>query len=134
MPPEQPGLPPAIEKRNFNINDIMGDFDRDQYGNIIIRADKDGILRDRLGRRVNILGYLIDPNENVIDGWANKIIFEKDDLDENGDIPGPFNLEKFNFNPHQIRGDFRQDMRGRIIFPKNKNRDLVDKIGRRVTQ
>jgi hypothetical protein len=109
----------------------MGEFDRDEYGNIIIRADRDGIMRDRLGRRVNILGYLIDPNENIID-CMNKIIFDKDELDEDGEIPGPFTLEKFNFNPHNIRGDFRQDMRGRLIFPKNKNRDIVDKIGRRV--
>ena len=48
--------------RNFNENDIMGNFDRDWSGQII---DRDNVLRecdfrDKDGNVVNERGYLID--------------------------------------------------------------------------
>lgn len=33
-------------------------------------------------------------------------MFPSTDLDERGEVPGPFNWEKYNFNPHQLMGDF----------------------------
>lgn len=53
-------IPPNEEKRNFNENDILGDFDRDDDGDIIILRNKKGKLVDKRGRRVNDRGYLID--------------------------------------------------------------------------
>jgi len=32
--------------------------------------------------------------------------FLSTEIDENGEIPAPFCVEKFNFNPHYIMGDF----------------------------
>lgn len=55
-------------------------------------------------------------------------------MDERGEIPPPFNLEKFNFNPHDIRGYFDRDSNGNEIIgnKKNKQGQLVDKLGRLV--
>lgn len=33
-------------------------------------------------------------------------MFAKQDLDERGEIPAPHSLEKHNFNPHNLMGDF----------------------------
>lgn len=33
-------------------------------------------------------------------------MFAKSDLDERGEVPAPFCLEKYNFNPHSLMGDF----------------------------
>ena len=39
-------------------------------------------------------------------------MFDKKELDERGEIPAPFNVEKYNFNPHLSRGDFDYDKNG----------------------
>jgi len=44
----------------FELKDISGDFDIDANGNSILVRNKDGKLYDKLGRRVNRRGYLID--------------------------------------------------------------------------
>lgn len=63
-------VPPDQNKRTFNENDILGEFDRDEKGNIIILQDQQGNSIDKLGRRVNERGYLIDPSSgNVIENW-----------------------------------------------------------------
>lgn len=28
--------PPDAERRNFNVNDVLGDWDRDEKGNVIV--------------------------------------------------------------------------------------------------
>ena len=33
-------------------------------------------------------------------------MFPNDDLDERGEVPAPFCIEKHNFNPHNLLGDF----------------------------
>ena len=48
-------------------------------------------------------------------------MFEKDDLDDRGEVPAPFNFEKHNFNPHKVRGDFDYDKNGKPIIKKNKD-------------
>jgi hypothetical protein len=40
----------------------------------------------------------------------------KKQLDDKGEIPGPFSLEKYGFNPHFIRGHFDFDQSGRPVF------------------
>jgi hypothetical protein len=54
-------VPPEANKRTFNENDILGEFDRDEKGNIILLQDKHGNFVDKLGRKVNERGYLINP-------------------------------------------------------------------------
>jgi hypothetical protein len=57
-------------------------------------------------------------------------------LDERGEIPPPFNLERYNFNPHDIRGYFDRDQDGKEIIGKKKNDrgQTIDKLGRLVNE
>ena len=111
-PPVQ--IPPDQEKRTFNENDILGNFDRDEKGNPIILRDKKGNPVDKDGKPVNEKGYLIDPKTgDIIDNQYKKKMFDKNELNEKGEIPAPFCVEKHNFNPHNIRGDFNHDEQGR---------------------
>mmetsp|Transcript_21100 Transcript_21100/g.32692 ORF Transcript_21100/g.32692 Transcript_21100/m.32692 type:complete len:85 (+) Transcript_21100:902-1156(+) len=60
-------------------------------------------------------------------------MFKVSDLDEKGEVPAPFNVEKHNFNPHSVRGDFDYDQNGRPIIKKNSRGDCFDKKGNRVS-
>lgn len=42
-------------------------------------------------------------------------MFKKDDMDERGEVPAPFCIEKHNFNPHLVRGDFDYDRNDKAI-------------------
>lgn len=48
-------------KRRFNVNDILGDLDRDEKGNLYLLANKEGHLVDKNGTPINEKGYLINP-------------------------------------------------------------------------
>lgn len=61
-------------------------------------------------------------------------MFDSKEIDERGEIPSPFCVEKYNFNPHNIRGDFDYDKFGKAVVNKNKRGELVDKKGRRVNK
>ena len=54
------------QKRKFNVNDILGEFDRDDRGHPLILQDKSGGLVDKDGSRVNEKGYLVDPRTGDI--------------------------------------------------------------------
>ncbi len=72
-------MPPDSTKRNFNENDILGEFDRDEKGNIILLQDDTGQYIDKRGRRVNERGYLLDPNGSgdIIENMQNQKMFSK---------------------------------------------------------
>ena len=60
-------------------------------------------------------------------------MFDKQDIDERGEIPAPYCVEKHNFNPFKLRGDFEIDWQSKKpIILKNRQGDLVDKLGRLV--
>lgn len=62
-------------------------------------------------------------------------MFDAVDIDERGEIPAPFCVEKYNFNPHDIQGNFDWDPKtSEPKFYKNDKGDLVDKKGRRVNK
>ena len=54
-------------------------------------------------------------------------MFDKSDLDERGELPAPFNVEKHNFNPHEVRGDFNYDRNGKPIITKDGQSSFIDK-------
>lgn len=56
-------------------------------------------------------------------------MFDAKDIDDKGEVPAPFNVEKHNFNPHQTRGDFDYDRNGKPVVKKNSNGQFVDKRG-----
>lgn len=126
---------PNREKRNFNENDVLGDFDRDDKGNVIVLQDEDGNYVDKQGRVVNERGYLIDPKTgDIMEHTFGQKMFDHKDIDERGEIPAPFCVEKYNFNPFQIKGEFDYDKNGNSIITKNKQGDFVDKKGRKVNK
>lgn len=116
--PEEPPIqiPPDPQKRTFNENDILGNFDRDEKGNPIILRDKNGNPVDKDGNKVNEKGYLVDDKGNIIDNQHKEKMFDKSELTDKGEVPAPFCVEKHNFNPHNIRGDFNQDKTGKPLI------------------
>lgn len=55
-------------------------------------------------------------------------MFKRIDLNEYDDIPLTFKLEQYNFNPHEIIGNFDFDKKtNKPIILKNKQGQLVDK-------
>ena len=63
-------------------------------------------------------------------------MFGKQDLDERGELPAPFNVEKHNFNPHEVRGDFAHDRNGKAKVQKTAEgatEGFADKRGARVS-
>jgi hypothetical protein len=60
--------PPDVKSRRFNECDIIGDFERDEKGNVITNEpnDNDGKFLDNKGHETNQRGYLIDPKSGDI--------------------------------------------------------------------
>ena len=93
--------PPDANLRTFNVNDILGDLDHDEHGNIVAPPkENDGKHHDKAGKETNPKGYLVDGNKDVIENLNGEKMFSKDDMDERGEVPGLFSWEKYNFNPH----------------------------------
>jgi hypothetical protein len=82
-------IPKILPFTKFNVKNILGDFEMDPVGNPILDKDANGNLIDRQGKRVNAKGYLIDNKGNVINK-NGKVMFEKELLDNEGDIPKVF--------------------------------------------
>jgi hypothetical protein len=62
-------------------------------------------------------------------------MFEQDEVDERGEIPAPFCVERYNFNPFKLRGDFALDRNTKQpLILKDKKGALVDKLGRNVNK
>lgn len=85
---------------------------------------------DKLGRRVNEKGYLVDESGNIV-GKDGRKIFEAKHL-KNGEIPKIFPFTKFNIN--NVLGTFEMDPAGNPILGKNAKGELIDTDGRRVNE
>jgi len=83
---------------------------------------------------------LQDPSSgDVLENHTKQKLFDADDMDDKGEVPAPFCVEKFNFNPHDLMGDleFQYDSgTGRAIpqLLQTKQGFYVDKKGRRVNR
>lgn len=115
-----------LDVPDFELADIMGQFEIDDLGNFIILRGERGELLDRNERRVNRRGYLIDRFGNVIDK-NNQIIFKAIELDSDDEIPAPFGFEKRKKNLLSI-GESDDDFK---IKEKEKqvpdDEDLIEK-------
>ena len=99
-------MPPNADNRTFNVNDILGELDRDNRGNIIVLEDNQGYNVDKTGQLTNIRGYLTNPlSGEILENHTNQKMFDAADIDDKGEVPAPFCIEKFNFNPHDLMGD-----------------------------
>jgi hypothetical protein len=75
-----------------------------------------------MGNTVNPKGYLLDESTgDVVEKEQGKKVFDHKDLDERGELPPPFNIERFNFNPHDVRGYFDRDADGNEIIGNKLN-------------
>jgi hypothetical protein len=61
-------------------------------------------------------------------------MFDAKDIDERGEIPAPFCVEKFNFNPFLVRGDLDYDRAGRPVLIKGPHGETLDKRGKLVNK
>lgn len=71
-----------VTRENFELDDILGTFDIDDNGNIILDTTK---MKDNLGRAVNKHGYLVDKKGNVL-SQDGDILFKYSEL-EDDDLP-----------------------------------------------
>lgn len=128
-------IPPSFEnKRTFNENDIKGDLEKNDEGRYAPVTLQNGELVDKYGRRVNEKGFLIDENGNVIDSKTDRKMFKKDQLNDNGDIPQPFKLERYNFNPHDITGAYAVGKNGKPMLQETHEGKLADDSGKQVNE
>lgn len=119
-----------LNRRNFNIFSVLGNFPLDHMGRIINRKQllEDMDYKDFDGRPVNNKGFLINETNGKV---YSK--FTWDDLchpidghqartpEDYGELPMPFRLERFNFSGHEIMGNFDFDKdKKKQIFLKNK--------------
>lgn len=84
--PREPSMP------EFELEEIMGEFDLDDEGNYIIMEGPNGLI-DKNDRPVNRRGYLSDPRGNVITRLG-RVVFKAKDLDSDDEIPAKFVFEK----------------------------------------
>jgi hypothetical protein len=101
---------PEFDNRTFNEIDIIGDLDRDDRGNVLLFLDEltgKSVYVDAKNKPVNVYGYRIDKaTGDILHAKTGKKVFDRRDLDERGNIPMPFAIEKFNFNPFDLQGDY----------------------------
>ena len=95
-------------------------------------------FRDFDGQLVNEKGYLINEISGAIRSrytYEDVMIGEYGDLAEIGELPMPFRLEKYNFNPHRIMGSFEYcSNTHKPYFLRNKFNVLTDKLYRPVNK
>jgi hypothetical protein len=138
-----PFMPDSVEcnQRTFNVFEVLGNFELDTSGSIKDREkvilqnnflDYDGLL-------VNEKGYLINEVTGAIRSkytYEDLFLPETGSLEDLGELPMPFKLEKFNFNPHRIMGCFYYDSKNqhKPIILKSKYNSSVDNHNRPVNQ
>ena len=100
----------------------MGKFKRDWDGSIkgqIQRQFKGtNIFHDEDGNIVNEKGYLMDPDTGDIRSrYTFETVFKKHELigQNQSEVPLPYRIEKFNFNPHECMGYFDYEQNGNHI-------------------
>lgn len=110
-------FPKIFPFTRFDISRVLGDFDMDPTGVPMLVRDSNGIFVDKLGRRVNTKGYLVDKSGNVID-VRGKVTFEKHLLYADGDIPDVFRL-------NLLRSDSASSL-SRLMSEIDRNQNMED--------
>jgi len=79
---------------------------------------------------------MVDPQSgDILNKYNYSRMFASDDLDQTGEVPMPFRVERHNFNPHEIFGCFDYEkITDKPILLKDKEGRLVDKFLRKVNK
>lgn len=129
-----------LNQRNFNLFEVLGNFPLDNKGRIIDRRRTllASEFRDTDGQPVNEFGFLLNEETGYIRSrytYEDLFLPIHNSIEERGELPMPFRLERHNFNPHKIIGNFDFDAKTRKpIFLRNKFDQLTDKNFRIVNQ
>jgi hypothetical protein len=128
-----------LNQRTFNVFEVLGNFPLDSDGYIIDREKTimEANFLDRDGLLVNEKGYFINELTGAIRSkytFEDLFMPEVGSIEDLGELPMPYRLEKFNFNPHKIMGCFDYDAQGKPIYLKNKYSNFTDKHFRPVNQ
>ena len=102
-------MPFKFECFNFKPHEILGhfDYDKDTLRPTLLK-NKQGQLVDKHLRPVNMSGFLIDDNENIVDSQG-RLRFVKEQLNFFGDIPLLYNYKGKQFDIRDIIGIFSRD-------------------------
>lgn len=111
---------------DFELADVMGDFEIDDLGNFIILRGEKGELLDKKERRVNRRGYLIDRFGNIINKQG-QIIFKAVELDSDDEIPAPYGFEKRKKNLLNLGQDGEFKVEGQQEKQVEDDEDMIDK-------
>lgn len=128
----------VLHQRNFNENEVLGSFPRGADGRIKKRREviRRRNFRDEDGQLVNEKGYLINEVSGAIRSrytYDDLMIGEYGTMADIGELPMPFRLERYNFNPHKIMGSFEYcEKTGKPIYLKNRFGNFTDKLFRPV--
>ena len=128
--------PPTANSRNFNENDVLGKLNRD-YGGFVVTPERNritGKYKDLKGNKTNSKGYMINLNTDVVNNRDAEIMFEKKTIDFKNELPAPFKVERFNFNPIRCRGHFDHNRSTTPIILGDPNGNYEDKRGNLVTR
>ena len=120
--------PARAELRTFNENDILGEFDRDDKGNVVVSG-----TTDKSGKATNQRGYLVHQHTGAIVEKDGQTMFPRAIVDPTGEVPAPFCYERYNFNPHHVMGDFKF-VEGQPELHQSDQGFFVDRKGRRVNK
>ena len=106
--------------KTFELQEIMGVFDRDNAGSIQLLLGKDeqgkDVYVDKAGFMVNKKGYIVTRDGHICTR-EGKVLFLKKQLRKGGEIPKIFPFTRFNIN--RILGDVEMDPGGQPILIKN---------------
>lgn len=108
---------------DFELQEIMGEFEIDDLGNFIIVRGEHGELLDKQDRLVNRRGYLIDRFGNVINN-KGVVIFKVVELNIDDEIPAPFGFEKRKKNMMKVGAENKFTIQGASML--NESVDVVD--------
>lgn len=126
---------PDLSSKEFNEHSIMGEFDKDEKGNIILLTNAKGNLVCKNGRKVNEKGYLRDRYGHILYGAKNRVrAFNEKELDDRGEIPLPYSWDRYNFNAFDVTGNLKSNSRSNspARMENKKGGTLTDRNGYQV--
>ena len=120
--------------KTFELQEVMGVFDRNEKGDIQLLLGKDergrDVYVDKAGFMVNQKGYIVT-RDNHICTREGKVLFLRSQL-INGEFPKIFPFTRFNIN--RVLGEIEMDPGGQPILFKNELNQNIDRKGRMVNQ